>query len=178
MRRILTLAVAALIFASASVAAQAPPAPTLQAMYQGKYAKVKHRFGARAPGRNILKYGVVTSRHRIRGATWHEVAVSIRVLRTMLHPPVPPAPRSSSGTGVQVPSYGGGLPACTWEHESGGDYGALNPSSGAGGKYQIIPSTWAAYGGTGSPHTASPAEQEAVARKLYAAEGARPWVNC
>ncbi len=33
--------------------------------------------------------------------------------------------------------------------ESGGDYGAVNPSSGAGGAYQILPSTWALYGGKG-----------------------------
>src|SRR5262249_35173370 len=29
--------------------------------------------------------------------------------------------------------------------ESGGDYGAVNPSSGAGGAYQILPSTWELY---------------------------------
>ena len=33
--------------------------------------------------------------------------------------------------------------------ESGGDYGALNPSRGAGGAYQILPSTWELYGGQG-----------------------------
>ena len=43
--------------------------------------------------------------------------------------------------------------------ESGGNYAALNPSSGAGGAYQIIPSTWEAYGGEGLPHEASKAEQ-------------------
>ena len=35
--------------------------------------------------------------------------------------------------------------------ESGGNYGAVNPSSGAGGAYQILPSTWALYGGQGEP---------------------------
>ena len=35
--------------------------------------------------------------------------------------------------------------------ESGGNYGAVNPSSGAGGAYQILPSTWALYGGQGAP---------------------------
>ena len=35
--------------------------------------------------------------------------------------------------------------------ESGGNYGAVNPSSGAGGAYQILPSTWRLYGGKGSP---------------------------
>ena len=35
--------------------------------------------------------------------------------------------------------------------ESGGNYSALNPSSGAGGAYQILPSTWELYGGKGEP---------------------------
>ena len=35
--------------------------------------------------------------------------------------------------------------------ESGGNYGAVNPSSGAGGAYQILPSTWELYGGQGAP---------------------------
>ena len=35
--------------------------------------------------------------------------------------------------------------------ESGGNYNAVNPSSGAGGAYQILPSTWDLYGGSGKP---------------------------
>ncbi len=49
--------------------------------------------------------------------------------------------------------------------ESGGDYGALNPSSGAGGAYQILPSTWEAYGGKGAPHEASKEEQDRHRRR-------------
>jgi peptidoglycan hydrolase CwlO-like protein len=60
--------------------------------------------------------------------------------------------------------------------ESGGDYGALNASSGAGGAYQIMPETWAAYGGTGLPHEASKAEQDRIAALIYADSGTAPWV--
>jgi muramidase (phage lysozyme) len=60
--------------------------------------------------------------------------------------------------------------------ESGGNYSALNPSSGAGGAYQIIPSTWAAYGGEGTPHTASKAEQDAIAAQIWADSGPSAWV--
>ena len=60
--------------------------------------------------------------------------------------------------------------------ESGGNYGALNPSSGAGGAYQILPSTWAAYGGKGLPHQASPAEQDAIAAQIWADSGPGAWV--
>jgi septal ring factor EnvC (AmiA/AmiB activator) len=60
--------------------------------------------------------------------------------------------------------------------ESGGDYGALNPSSGAGGAYQIIPSTWEAYGGEGAPHEAPKAEQDRIAAEIWADSGGGAWV--
>ena len=60
--------------------------------------------------------------------------------------------------------------------ESGGNYAALNPSSGAGGAYQIIPSTWEAYGGTGLPHEASKAEQDRIAALIWANDGPGAWV--
>jgi septal ring factor EnvC (AmiA/AmiB activator) len=60
--------------------------------------------------------------------------------------------------------------------ESGGNYSALNPSSGAGGAYQIMPETWEAYGGEGLPHEASKAEQDRIAALIYADSGTSPWV--
>ncbi|HEU5142646.1 MAG TPA: transglycosylase family protein, partial [Solirubrobacterales bacterium] len=60
--------------------------------------------------------------------------------------------------------------------ESGGDYGALNPSSGAGGAYQILPSTWEAYGGKGAPHEAPKAEQDRIAAEIWADSGGSAWV--
>lgn len=60
--------------------------------------------------------------------------------------------------------------------ESGGNYSALNPSSGAGGAYQIIPSTWEAYGGQGAPHEAPKAEQDRIAAEIWADSGGGAWV--
>jgi peptidoglycan hydrolase CwlO-like protein len=60
--------------------------------------------------------------------------------------------------------------------ESGGDYGALNPSSGAGGAYQILPSTWALYGGRGAPHEAPKDEQDRIAAEIWADSGGSAWV--
>ena len=59
--------------------------------------------------------------------------------------------------------------------ESGGNYGALNPSSGAGGAYQILPSTWRAYGGSGLPHEASKAEQDRIAAIIWREDGPGAW---
>ncbi len=65
--------------------------------------------------------------------------------------------------------------ACIRSAESGGNYGAVNSSTGAGGAYQFMPSTWAALGGTGSPEDASASEQDAIAMKAYDTDGWAPW---
>jgi septal ring factor EnvC (AmiA/AmiB activator) len=60
--------------------------------------------------------------------------------------------------------------------ESGGNYSAINPSSGAGGAYQILPSTWELYGGQGEPQNAPKAEQDRIAAEIWADSGSSAWV--
>jgi septal ring factor EnvC (AmiA/AmiB activator) len=84
--------------------------------------------------------------------------------------------RSSSGAGA--PAYLGGpyaIPTYIVICESGGNYHALNSSSGAGGAYQILPSTWAAYGGEGAPQDAPKAEQDRIAAEIWADSGPSAW---
>jgi septal ring factor EnvC (AmiA/AmiB activator) len=61
--------------------------------------------------------------------------------------------------------------------ESGGNYNALNPSSGAGGAYQFLPSTYKGLGGKyASPNVAPKWEQDRLAAKLWAGgQGAGNW---
>jgi len=59
--------------------------------------------------------------------------------------------------------------------ESGGNFNAVNPSSGAGGAYQILPSTWSLYGGSGSPQDASPQQQSQIAAQIWADSGPSAW---
>jgi septal ring factor EnvC (AmiA/AmiB activator) len=68
------------------------------------------------------------------------------------------------------------IPAYIVMCESGGDYGAVNPSSGAGGAYQILPSTWGLYGGAGEPQSAPKAEQDRIAAEIWADSGGGAWV--
>jgi peptidoglycan hydrolase CwlO-like protein len=68
-----------------------------------------------------------------------------------------------------IPSY---IVMC----ESGGNYGAVNPSSGAGGAYQILPSTWQLYGGQGAPQDAPKSEQDRIAAEIWADSGSSAWV--
>jgi predicted nucleic acid-binding Zn-ribbon protein len=68
------------------------------------------------------------------------------------------------------------IPAAIVMCESGGDFDALNPSSGAGGAYQILPSTWESYGGEGKPSEASPQAQHEIAQQIWADSGPSAWV--
>ena len=67
------------------------------------------------------------------------------------------------------------IPSSIVACESGGNYGAVNPSSGAGGAYQILPSTWSLYGGKGSPQDASKQEQDSVAAQIWSDSGSGAW---
>jgi septal ring factor EnvC (AmiA/AmiB activator) len=68
------------------------------------------------------------------------------------------------------------IPAYIVMCESGGNYSALNPSSGAGGAYQILPSTWELYGGEGAPQDAPKEEQDRIAAEIWADSGGSAWV--
>lgn len=84
---------------------------------------------------------------------------------------------ASEGSNVEVNDH---LKAIA-ERESGGDLKAVNPSSGAAGKYQFLQSTWdsvapAEYKGV-SPTEAPESVQDAAAVKLYNEVGASQWVT-
>jgi predicted nucleic acid-binding Zn-ribbon protein len=68
------------------------------------------------------------------------------------------------------------IPQAIVQCESGGNFGAVNPSSGAGGAYQILPSTWRLYGGQGAPQDASPEQQSEIAAQIWADSGPSAWV--
>ena len=66
---------------------------------------------------------------------------------------------------------------CIIQRESGGNPHAVNPSSGAGGLFQFMPSTWASLGYYGAPQNASVATQYGAFQKLYAEMGTSPWAG-
>lgn len=165
-------------------------------------------LGKRDAGRDIVRRGVLERNGKTRRPTRAELIRYVDVLAGLLVPPargssttsvssLAPAGSGSSSSSVQTPtaqdppqavsassgsssggSSSGNLPACTWVPESGGDWQAVNPSSGAGGRYQITPSTWAANGGSGLPQDASPAEQTRVAENVMRSQGLGAWTNC
>ena len=89
--------------------------------------------------------------------------------------PSSPTPTSSSAPSA-VPSGGWAIPAPIVMCESGGQNLPPN-SAGASGYYQIIPSTWRLYGGTGpAAYLTSKAEQDAVASRIWSSIGPSAWV--
>ena len=61
--------------------------------------------------------------------------------------------------------------------ESGGNW-ATNTGNGYSGGLQFSPGTWRANGGSGSPHSASRAEQIRVAQRVLASQGWGAWPSC
>jgi peptidoglycan hydrolase-like protein with peptidoglycan-binding domain len=90
--------------------------------------------------------------------------------------PQPAAAPSATTSGSPAASSSGySIPSSIVQCESGGNYSAVNPSTGAGGAYQILPSTWQAYGGQGLPQDASPSEQGRIASEIYSSQGPSAW---
>lgn len=166
-------------FAAPTTALAAPPSKQLVKSYTSKYNEVRKRHGSRAPGRNIVKYGVIVTKWGdTRPAKRWEVRKSVRQLKVLLTVPheapglvrtaVEPAQEPS---GVQTASVAGAYPggyAIPTEIvmcESHGDPHAVNynnPDRPAG-YYQIITSTWLANGGGAYAPTADKASAEAQA---------------
>ena len=69
---------------------------------------------------------------------------------------------------------------CIIRHESGGDPAAVNSSSGAGGLFQFLPSSWLAYGGgqfAALPNLATADQQWQIALAAQAQSYWYPWVG-
>lgn len=86
-----------------------------------------------------------------------------------------------AGTPLVLAGTANAAPDSVWDQiaqcESGGKW---NTSTGNGysGGLQFSPSTWRAYGGSGSPAGASRAQQIAVAERVLAAQGWGAWPSC
>lgn len=113
-------------------------------------------------------------RHHLRAdgvvgpQTRRALHLHVRIVRSSGGSSNPSSSSTQSSSGYSIPAS---IVMC----ESGGNWSAVNSSTGAGGAYQIMPSTWAAYGGTGLPQDASPSEQSAIAAKIWASSGPGAW---
>jgi hypothetical protein len=173
MRHVPLCAGVAVAAAAALVPAAATARPTTPAhahAYEHAYRRVAHQLGTRVPGRNIVADGT------LRGGrpSDAETVASLAVLQRMLAPA--PAVTSTAPSSSSYSAGAAGVPACA--SESGTDYSTgadnTNAESGATGRYQILPSTAAAYG----CDLSTPAGQDACAQVIYEHQGAGAWVGC
>jgi pyruvate/2-oxoglutarate dehydrogenase complex dihydrolipoamide acyltransferase (E2) component len=85
------------------------------------------------------------------------------------------------GTPIALAGNAEAAPSSVWDKvaqcESGGNWNT-NTGNGYYGGLQFSASTWRAYGGSGSAHNASRAEQIAVAERVLAGQGWGAWPVC
>ena len=178
MKRIMVPAGVAVAALTPAIASAKPPTAAHARAYEKAYREVSKELGPRVPGRNILKDG----RKDHRAVTDAQTVASLVVLERMLLPANGAAGTSAVGmpaasTALAAGGAGAsGVPACASESGSNYSTGAsnTNASSGATGRYQILPSTAAAYGCS----LATAAGQDACAQTIYEHQGASAWVGC
>ncbi len=85
------------------------------------------------------------------------------------------------GTPVALAGTANAAPDSDWDAlaqcESGGDW-SINTGNGYSGGLQFSPTTWRAFGGSGSAHNASRSEQIAIAENVLAGQGWGAWPAC
>lgn len=85
------------------------------------------------------------------------------------------------GASAAIAGTASAAPDDTWDDlaqcESGGNW-STNTGNGYAGGLQFSPSTWQAYGGSGSASSASRSEQIAVAERVLADQGWNAWPSC
>ena len=128
---------------------------------------------------------VIRVGQRLRLSDWQRVRPWLKraALAAIPAPPAvapaaPAAPSQPASTASGAGSYSaasGSFQSCVIQAESGGDPHAVNPSSGAGGLYGFLPSTWQALGFSGLPEDAPVSEQNAAFAKQYAQTGTAAW---
>jgi resuscitation-promoting factor RpfC len=85
------------------------------------------------------------------------------------------APSAAARRAMPSGATPGSFRRCVIQRESSGNPRAVNPSSGAGGLYGFLPSTWHGLGFSGLPENASVAEQNYAFAKEYAQSGTSAW---
>jgi hypothetical protein len=193
-RQLVTAAQARYAPAPAALATTARPGASLSSIAAGACRLEGQAFWpelwwanrALVPNPDVLPAGTRLTLPPCRPATAAHIEAALAALPPPPPPPVisqagggggasaQPAPAGGGGGGI---TPAGGYEACVIAAESGGNPSAVNPSSGAGGLYGFLPSTWASLGYPGLPENASPALQQQAFSRLYAQSGRSPWIT-
>jgi soluble lytic murein transglycosylase-like protein len=176
-KKFLPVAVAAAVLLLAGTASADPhtscESKPVKMTYSRLYYAVAKRHGTRTPGRNIRRHGLTDHKK----SRCRDLRRSNRTFRRWLAPPPAPvahsdvAPTSSTSAPVSTGGRYAIDPAIVM-CESGGDYNAVNGSSGARGAYQIMPGT---HGAICPDLGWSPPDQDACASRIMVVQGRGAW---
>ncbi len=127
------------------------------------------------PTSTVVRPPATTKKPRPKKSVPSSAATSTIVISPVMAstPSTPQPPNALASTSDPMETALAGLRKC----ESGGRYN-LNTGNGYYGAYQFSPTTWTRLGFEGMPHEASPATQDAAARKLQAKAGWGQWPAC
>jgi hypothetical protein len=197
-----SIAASALPKAALAITLSLHPAAAHHAQYTVKSGDTlasiaKHEYGSadRWPALWWVNRGKVRNPNmisvgqRLKLSAWHPRFGWLTRAATGAIPAPAPAPVSAPAATVTGPAYvpaaapvqssysagSGSFQQCVIQAESGGNAGAVNGSSGAGGLYGFLPSTWQALGHSGLPENASVAEQNQAFQQEYAQSGSSAW---
>lgn len=157
-RSIITAAVLTLL-APATAAAKSE-----RQKYIGIRVEAEEQLDKGEVGPDLRHTGVKSPSGRMVRAKARHFAEAYRELRNKVDPP--PVPVASGGGG------GSPIPGYIIECESGGSWTAVNPSSGAYGRFQIMPFWWS---GACAHLDRSPAGQIACATIIVKQQGLGAW---
>ncbi len=136
---------------------------------------------ARDRGLRSWKPLYALNKHQIKDPDIIEIGQVLRLpgkardkAKTAVRAKAAPSPRVEKTSSTRP---AGGNWARLRQCESGGNY-RINTGNGYYGAYQFDLRTWRSVGYSGYPHKASPATQDAAARKLHAQRGWAPWPAC
>ena len=190
-------AIAATISLHPAAAHQAHQAPAHYTVKSGDTLSsiARHEYGSRSAWpalwwvnrHKVHNPQMIRVGQRLTLSSWHPRKAWLNRAALAAIPAPPPAPVSApvaapaavtqpaSTSTATYSGASGSYQACVIAAESGGNASAVNPSSGAGGLYQFLPSTWAALGHSGLPQNASVAEQNQAFQQQYAQSGTSAW---
>lgn len=144
--------------------------PSVTVKYDGQSPKLIAQQSRKAFAQAVTAYQLTSYVNAVNAAA---AAAAAQAAQQTTGPSSP----STTTTNPPATSSGSSDPiwSCIIQHESGGNPQAVNSSSGAGGLFQFLPSTWQANGGSGLPENASVGEQWAIALATQARDGWSPW---
>jgi peptidoglycan hydrolase CwlO-like protein len=146
---------------------------SMNALLQSKQSALSKAKAAQTAALNASRARAEALKHEISKVKAQRAAAAAAAAKASAQDAAATIP---TPTGPSLGENGGwAIPWPIVDCESGGQNFPPN-SAGASGYYQIIPSTWQEYGGTGpAAYLAPKSEQDAVARRIWAGSGPGAW---